>query len=107
MVLPNLPGLTNNYAGVTASKIDQVQYMGRIDHALGAKDQLFGHYIYHGGLYPSININPFFGTLHYLRNQNVAVQHLHTFSAASLTSFDSATPVEPRSGSVRGPVRAS
>jgi hypothetical protein len=87
MVLPNLPGATNNYAGVTASKIDQDQYLGRIDHMLGAKDQVFGHYVYHGGLYPSININPFFGTLHYLRNQNVAVQYLHTFNAAKLNEF--------------------
>jgi hypothetical protein len=41
MVLPNLAGLTNNYAGVTASKIDQDQYLGRIDHMLTAKDQVF------------------------------------------------------------------
>jgi len=87
MVLPNLPGLTNNYAGVSASSIDQEQFLGRIDHQLGPKDQIFGHYLYHGGNYPSLAVNPFFGTLHYLRNQNVAAQHLHTFSGTKLNEF--------------------
>ena len=88
MPLPNVPGaLTNNYNGVSGSSIRQNQYMTRIDHNFGAADQIFGHYIFHGGDYPSTNINPFFGTEHNLTNHSVAVQYLHTFDATRLNEF--------------------
>ncbi len=83
---PNATG-ASNYAGVSRNLITQDQYMTRIDHTIGPKDQVFGHYLYHGGNYPSNNINPSFGTEHYLRNQSVGFQHLHTFSAVKLNEF--------------------
>jgi hypothetical protein len=86
MPLPNLTGAIN-YAGASRSSITQDQYIGRIDHTFGPKDQVFGHYFYHGGNYPSVSINPNFPAENYFRNQSVAFQYLHTFSAMTLNEF--------------------
>src|SRR5262249_54148977 len=71
MPLPNLPG-SINYASATRSRITQDQYLTRIDHSFGPKDQVFGHYIYHGGNYPTLDITGNFPMASYYRNQSIA-----------------------------------
>ena len=86
-LLPNLPGNTNNYGGVSLSSTTQDQYMGRVDHNFGPKDQIFGHYVYQNADTPTIGVNPYFGTAPTTRNQSVGLQYLHTFSANRLNEF--------------------
>jgi hypothetical protein len=86
MPLPNLPGAIN-YASSTRSSITQDQAMTRIDQSFSPKDQVFGHYIYHGGNYPTVDITGNFPMASYYRNQSVAVQYLHTFSPTTVNEF--------------------
>src|SRR5262249_8263356 len=86
-LLPNRPGTSNNYAGVSLSSTTQDQYMGRVDHTFGANDSIFGHYVYQGAITPTIGVNPYFGTAPTTRNQSVGVQYLHTFSGTKLNEF--------------------
>jgi hypothetical protein len=79
MPLPNMGGAINLLGG----QITQDQYMTRFDH----KDQVFGHYIYHGGNYPSLDITGNFTLASYYRNQSVAFQYIHTFNTATLNEF--------------------
>jgi hypothetical protein len=61
-LLPNRPGTSNNYAGVSLSSTTQDQYMGRVDHTFGVNDSIFGHAVYQGANTPSIGVNPYFGS---------------------------------------------
>jgi hypothetical protein len=86
-LLPNRPGTSNNYAGVSLSSTTQDQYMGRVDHTFGVNDSIFGHYVYQGANTPSVGVNPYFGSAPTTRNQSVGVQYLHTFSGTKLNEF--------------------
>lgn len=86
MPLPNQPGVTN-YAGVSGSRVTQDQVLTRIDHSFSERDQIFGHYIYQRGDYPSFGVNPNFLRAHEFNNQSVAVQEVHTFSPTLLNEI--------------------
>ena len=86
-LLPNLPGNTNNYSGVSQSRTTQDQYMTRIDHSFSPKDQVFGHYAFQNADTPTIGVDPFFGTAPTTRNQSVGVQYVHAFGGTKLNEF--------------------
>jgi hypothetical protein len=86
-MMPNLPGNTNNFGGVSLSSTTQDQYMGRIDYNINGNNQVFGHYVYQGANTPSVNVDPKFGSAPTTRNQSVGFQYLHTFSGTKLNEF--------------------
>jgi outer membrane receptor protein involved in Fe transport len=88
MPLPNLTGSSStNYTGSTLNKINQNQYMSRVDQSFGPKDQVFGSYIYSGGSYPSVPLAVQFPALFTFTNQSVASQYVHTFSATTMNEL--------------------
>jgi Carboxypeptidase regulatory-like domain/TonB-dependent Receptor Plug Domain len=63
--------------------LNEDQYLARIDHNLTKKDLLFGHYFYNQDVSNGIGADNIPGLPHqkYFRNQNVAIDHTHTFSS--------------------------
>ena len=79
MPLPNQPG-TINYAFLSGSNTNWDQGLARIDYRPRERDQFSGHYMgqnWKQAISPPISLFQSEGT--YL-NQNISVQHVHTFS---------------------------
>jgi len=103
MPLPNVPGAVN-YAGVTQDVTDINQILGRVDHALTAKDQLSFHYIYAARAFPNTDLNPYFRYDANFPNSSLGLQHVHTFGPRLLNEFrfgyhmGNITKLSPRTG---------
>jgi outer membrane receptor protein involved in Fe transport len=91
--LPNQTG-SNNFRGLTRNEDTQNQFITRIDHVLGSRQKVFGHYVYQGRDNPSIPINPDFPAPRVFKNHSGAIQHVTTWSATLLN--------EVRFGYMRG-----
>lgn len=91
--LPNQSG-ANNLRGVSRNEDTQDQFLTRIDHILGDRQKIFGHYIYQKRDNPSTGINPNFPVARLFNNHSGAVQHVTTWSANLLN--------EVRFGYMRG-----
>jgi len=82
---PNLNIAGANF--IQDAPLPLTQYQGdvRIDHTIGPRDQLMGHYIignsYAVNPYSGYNFLPGFGDTIYFRGQNVALGWTHTFGA--------------------------
>ena len=61
---------------------DQNQFITRVDHVLGQRQKIFGHYVYQGRDNPTIPINPEFPVARLFNNHSAAVQHVTTWSAS-------------------------
>ena len=79
MPLPNVSGAVN-FAGVTTNIVNINQGIGRLDHSFGSRDQVFVHYIYSAREFPNTELNPNFFYNATFPNENLAAQHVHTFS---------------------------
>jgi hypothetical protein len=74
-----------NYFGAGNTIINDDQRFIRIDHQLTSKDKLFGHYAFEDISYGQLaGDNPNFNYFVAGRNQNVATQWIHIFSARLL-----------------------
>ncbi|MBM3727301.1 MAG: hypothetical protein FJW40_18000 [Acidobacteria bacterium] len=85
---PNSTALANlNYQAVLSNPTTMNQGTGRIDYLLSAKDRLSGHYS--GFEFGIINRNvmPFAGTQSFSKVRNLAVEHIHNFSASLLNTL--------------------
>jgi hypothetical protein len=91
--LPNQTG-ANNFRGLTKAEDTQNQYITRVDHVLGERQKIFGHYLYQGRDNPTTPINPDFPAPRVFNNHSVAVQHVTTWSSTLLN--------EVRFGYMRG-----
>lgn len=91
--LPNQTGV-NNFRGLTRNEDTQNQFITRVDHVLGSRQKIFGHYVYQGRDNPSIPINPDFPAPRVFKNHSGAIQHVTTWSATLLN--------EVRFGYMRG-----
>ena len=102
---PNANSTVANLTGVTSTRTRNDQVLTRIDHTLGAKDQVFGHCIYNYNYAPNLGLDPLFGALPRTQNQSIAGQWLHTFSPAKINmlefGYDRASlhELSPRAGS--------
>jgi outer membrane receptor protein involved in Fe transport len=83
MPLPNTPG-TVNYNGVVRGTLKTDQGLARIDQYLGAKDQIFAHYIYSRRDFPNVDLNPNFRYDGTFPNSSFSVQHVRTFTPSLL-----------------------
>lgn len=81
--LPNQTG-ANNFRGLTKAEDTQNQFIARVDHVLGPKQKLFGHYLYQGRDNPTTPINTEFPAPRVFNNQSLAVQHVTTWSSSLL-----------------------
>ena len=81
--LPNQAGAVN-YAFLTQPTTNWDQALTRWDHRFRDKDQLSGHYMLQSYRRPLVGAIPVFRSESKYLNQNVAVQHVHTFSGTRL-----------------------
>lgn len=89
VLLPNLPGATNNYSDTRAKRLSNDQISLRLDHQLSPKDTVFGRYSIsmERGFTPE-NL-PGFGSFHDNRVQNLTLNYTRIFSpgVVSISSF--------------------
>lgn len=81
--LPNQAGAVN-YAFLTQPTTNWDQALTRWDHRFRDKDQISGHYMLQSYRRPFVGAIPVFRSESKYLNQNVAVQHVHTFSGTRL-----------------------
>jgi hypothetical protein len=84
--LPNQTG-ANNLRGLSRSEDTINQFITRIDHVLGQRQKIFGHYVYQGRDNPSIPINTDFPVARLFNNHSAAVQHVTTWSPTVLNEM--------------------
>lgn len=84
--LPNQAGAVN-YAFLTQPTTNWDQVLTRWDHRFNEKDQISGHYMLQNYRRPLIGAIPAFSSEGDYLNQNVQLQHIHTFSATRLNEF--------------------
>jgi outer membrane receptor protein involved in Fe transport len=84
--LPNQTG-ANNFRGLTRNEDTQNQFITRLDHVIGPRQKIFGHYLYQNRDNPSIPINPDFPAPRLFNNHSAAVQHVTTWSATVLNEI--------------------
>jgi hypothetical protein len=81
---PNRPGAVN-FVNQQPRVRNDYQFTVRLDHTLGSRDQLFGHYIFGQSRQKdttlAYSVYPGFGDTVYYRGQNVALGWTHTFGA--------------------------
>jgi Carboxypeptidase regulatory-like domain/TonB-dependent Receptor Plug Domain len=89
MPLPNsgLSYVFNGPSAATNDKLDETQFIGRIDHTFSNADKFFGRYFYNydeaGGLTNNI---PDVNFIKKFRNQNLGLNWTHTFSPVMLNT---------------------
>ncbi len=81
--LPNQAGAVN-YAFLTQPTTNWDQVLTRWDHRFGDRDQISGHYMLQDYRRPVVGAIPIFRSESDYLNQNVSVQHVHTFNATRL-----------------------
>ncbi|MEO8131628.1 MAG: TonB-dependent receptor, partial [Bryobacteraceae bacterium] len=79
--------LDTNVIRTVPNILYQNQYFSRIDHLFSAKDKIFGRFAMMRGDYQINDLNPNFPSTQRIQNYNVAFQHLHIFSPATLSEF--------------------
>jgi hypothetical protein len=84
--LPNQPGAVN-YAFLTQPTTNWDQALTRWDHRHSDKNQISGHYMLQSYRRPLVGAIPVFSSESKYLNQNVAVQHIHTFSPVRLNEL--------------------
>jgi len=84
--LPNQPG-SINYAFLSRSNTNWDQGLVRIDYRWRESDQFSGHYIGHNWNQAVIPPIPTFQSESPYLNQNIAFQHVHTFSPTLVNEF--------------------
>jgi hypothetical protein len=84
--LPNQAGAVN-YAFVTQATTNWDQALGRGDHRIGERDQISGHYMLQNYRRPVVGAIPVFRSEGDYLNQNVSLQHIHTFTPTRLNEF--------------------
>jgi hypothetical protein len=84
--LPNQAGAVN-YAFVTQPTTNWDQALTRWDHRLSERDQVSGHYMLQSYRRPLVGAIPVFTSEGKYLNQNVSLQHIHTFSPTRLNEF--------------------
>ncbi|HWR17733.1 MAG TPA: hypothetical protein VN577_23085 [Terriglobales bacterium] len=87
LLLPNRPGLSNNYVAPGSSTNSTDQFLVRLDHSLQQDTQIFGHYVRN-----QINNNPAilnsnFSSYDTNFNHNVGIQLNKTLSPNSILEF--------------------
>lgn len=87
VILPNLPGGTNNFSDTRVARQTNDQATGRLDHQFSGRDTLFGRYSvsFERGFTPE-NL-PGFGSLHHNTVQNLTLNHTHIFSPRLVNTF--------------------
>jgi hypothetical protein len=85
---PNVNSTVSNLSGVTSTRTRNDQVLTRVDHTIGAKDQVFGHYLYNYNYAPNIGLAPQFGARPRTQNQSIAGQWLHTFSPTRMNMIE-------------------
>ena len=101
--LPNQSGAVN-YAFLTQPTTNWDQALTRWDHRFSEADQISGHYMLQNYRRPLVGAIPFFTSEGDYLNQNVSVQHIHTFSGTRLNEFrfgyhrGNRTATNPREG---------
>lgn len=90
--LPNRPGIGGilpnaNFQSLAPQQTGTDQFIGRLDHTLGAKDRVYGRY----GIADTSTIGPpvwpTFGYSHNLRGQQAVLNYSHTFGPATINEF--------------------
>ena len=76
-----------NYQAVLSNPTNMNQGTGRIDYLLSAKDRLSGHYTGFDFNVINRNVMPFAGTQSFSKVKNLAVEHIHNFSATLLNTL--------------------
>jgi hypothetical protein len=84
--LPNQSGAVN-YAFLSQPTTNWDQALTRWDHRYSERDQVSGHYMLQSYRRPVVGAIPVFRSEADYLNQNVSVQHIHTFSATRLNEF--------------------
>jgi len=86
MPLPNQSGPIN-YAFLSRANTNWDQGLARIDYRWGERDQLSGHYMGHNWNQVVIPQIPVFQSESPYLNQNISMQHVHTFSPTFVNEF--------------------
>jgi hypothetical protein len=86
MPLPNQAG-TVNYAFLSRANTKWDQGLARIDYRWSDRDQFSGHYMGHNWNQAIIPQIPIFQSETPYLNQNISVQHVHTFSPTLVNEF--------------------
>ncbi|HWB98930.1 MAG TPA: carboxypeptidase regulatory-like domain-containing protein, partial [Bryobacteraceae bacterium] len=86
MPLPNATG-TLNYNGATITNATQNQGFLRIDHQFSSADKLFVRYAVSDQHIPQISLNPSFGIIQDIRDQNITLNEIHLFGPSLLNEF--------------------
>ncbi len=76
-----------NYSGVGVGKETVNQVLGRIDHKISDRDQVFVHYIFTKRDFPNTDVNPNFRFNGTYPMHNAAAQYLHIFSPKLVNEF--------------------
>lgn len=87
---PNLPGATRNYFHNPKERVYNDQYNFRVDHRLGARDNMFGRYSGSGSenTLPALLPPPSSNVIKAKPNsQSVAVSETHTFGGSRVNEF--------------------
>lgn len=87
---PNLPGATRNYFSNPKERVYNDQYNFRVDHRLGARDNMFGRYSGSGNenTLPALLPPPSSNVIKAKPNsQSVAVSETHTFGGSRVNEF--------------------
>ena len=85
---PNSAALANlNYEAVLSNPTNMNQGTARIDYVLSSKDRLSGHFSDFDYQTVSVGTLPFSGSQGFSRVKNVAIEHVHNFSARLLNEF--------------------
>ena len=85
---PNSTALAGlNYQAVLSNPTNMNQGTGRIDYLITARDRLSGHYTGFDFNVVNRSLLPFAGTQSFSKVRNVAIEHVHNFSATLLNTF--------------------